>query len=164
MKLLLQRVYDTGSETLGKLWLNDNFLCYILEDTYRRKKIMHKTRILAGTYKLKLRNYGGFYKRYIKKFIDIEHTGMIQVMKLLRFTDILIHIGNSKDDTSGCLLVGMDYRQGDKRIYLVNSTKAYKKIYPIIRNIITSGYGSLQILDEKKLSGSEIDRLIKGIE
>ena len=164
MKLILQRLVDTGDETLGKLFLGKVFLCYTLEDTYRRVKIMHKTRILAGIYKLALRAYGGHYRRYVKKFVDLAHRGMIQVLGIKRFTDILFHIGNSKKDTSGCILVGEDYREEDGRFYLVNSTVAYKEIYPIIRDLIEKGELELEVIDEKQLTGKEIDDLIKGIE
>ncbi len=164
MKLILQRLIDTGDETLGKLFLGKVFLCYTLEDTYRNKKIMHKTRILAGIYKLALRAFGGHHERYIKKFGDIAHRGMIQVLGVKRFTDILLHIGNSKDDTSGCILLGEDYREDDGRFYLVSSTKAYVRVYPLIRNLLENDELELEILDEKQLTGKEIDDLIKGIE
>lgn len=164
MKLILRRLIDTGDETLGKLFLGKVFLCYTLEDTFRSKKIKHETRILAGIYKLIERAFGGHYERYVKKFVDMAHRGMIQVLNVKRFTDILFHIGNSKKDTSGCILVGMDYREDDGRFYLVSSTKAYKKIYPIIMELIIDGGLELEIIDEPQLTGKEIDDLIKGIE
>ncbi len=164
MKLILQRLIDTGDETLGKLYLDKKFLCYTLEDTYRNEKVMHKTRILAGIYKLALRAFGGHYQRYIKKFVDIAHRGMIQVLDVLRFTDILLHIGNSKDDTSGCILLGEDYKEVDGRFYLVSSTKAYVRVYPIIRDLLESGELVLEVRDEKQLAGKEIDDLVQGID
>ena len=164
MKLILRRKIDTGFETLGKLFLEDKFLCYTLEDTYRAIKIKHKTRIPAGIYELALRAFGSHFVRYVKKFEDIAHKGMIQIMNVLGFTDILFHIGNSIKDTSGCILVGVDYREEDGRLYLVNSTVAYKKIYPIIQKMIKYGEVSLEIIDEEDLSIEEIDTLVKGIE
>ena len=41
-----------------------SFLCYTVEDEKRDKKVMHETRIPAGTYKLELRTVGGFHERY----------------------------------------------------------------------------------------------------
>lgn len=164
MKLILQRKIDTGSETLGKLFLEDKFLCYTLEDTHRDRKIKHETRIPAALYELSLRTWGSHYKRYVVKFQDILHKGMIQVLNVLGFTDILFHIGNSKKDTSGCILVGESYREKDGRLYLVNSTVAYKKIYPMIQKMIKYGEVSLDIRDEEELTKEEIDSLIKGVE
>lgn len=164
MKLILQRKIDTGFETLGKLFLEGKFLCYTLEDTYRKRKVKHKTRIPAGLYKLALRAYGSHYVKYVKRFVDIFHKGMIQIMDVMGFTDILFHIGNSKEDTSGCILVGEDYREEDGRLYLVSSTVAYKKVYPLIQKLIRYGELGLEIIDEEDLSTEEVDDLIKGIE
>jgi hypothetical protein len=164
MKLILRRKIDTGFETLGKLFLEGKFLCYTLEDTYREKKIKHKTRIPAGLYKLALRAYGSHYLKYVRKFVDIFHKGMIQIMDVVGFTDILFHIGNSKEDTSGCILVGSDYREESGRIYLVSSTVAYKKVYPIIQKMIKYAEVELEIIDEEDLTVEEIDDLIRGVE
>jgi hypothetical protein len=155
---------DTGEETLGKLFLGKKFLCYTLEDTYRNEKIKHKTRIIAGTYRLHLREYGGHYERYRVRFRDIGHEGMIQVMDVPNFTDILLHIGNSKSDTSGCILLGEDYIEQDGSFRIVKSTKAYKRFYPVLRKIIKKSGLELQIKDEPVLTLKEIDDLIKGTE
>ena len=164
MKLVLQRLIDTGDETLGKLYLDKRFLCYTLEDTFRKKKIMHRTRILAGIYKLGLRDFGRHYLSYVKRFEGIAHRGMIQVLDVPNFTDILFHIGNSKSDTSGCILVGEDYIEQDGSFRIIRSTKAYRKLYPALKKIAESSSSTLEIKDEPQLTGKEIDDLIKGIE
>ena len=51
------------------------FLCYTLEDEYRKEKAFGETRIPEGKYKLSLRTEGGFHGRYSKRFEDI-HIGM----------------------------------------------------------------------------------------
>jgi hypothetical protein len=166
MRLILQRRIDTGKQTLGTLFIkgDKNRVCYTLEDTYRPKKIMHKTRIPANTYALKLRTYGSHYKRYIEKFPELNHNrGMIQVMQVDGFTDILIHIGNRETDTSGCLLVGMDYVEDDGEVRLVNSTVAYKKLYGIVADVLEKGTDcTIEIIDEKEIDIEEIDDMIKG--
>ena len=166
MKLILQRRIDTGKQTLGSLFLkgDKDRLCYVLEDTYRDVKIKHKTRIPAGTYQLKLRTYGSHYIRYKKKFSLLNHIrGMLQLNNVKNFTDILIHIGNSETDTSGCLLVGLDYVESDGEVRLVSSTLAYEKIYPIIADVLArKSEVTLEIIDELELSNDEIDDLIKG--
>lgn len=164
MKLTMQRLTDTGDETLGKLFLDEKFLCYVLEDTYRDRKVKHETRIPAGVYELNLRAYGGHYNRYIKRFKDFEHKGMIELMNVAGFTHILIHIGNSKKDTSGCLLVGDGFKVSGSTISLMDSTKAYRKVYPIIQKMIGHSGATLEILDEQQISDDEIDGLIKGTE
>jgi len=50
MKLTLQRIQDNGTSTLGIMYLDGEFLCYTLEDTFRAEKVDGKTRVPAGEY------------------------------------------------------------------------------------------------------------------
>ena len=54
MKLHVMRFSSQKDSTLGLLFDESNgkreFLCYTLEDEYRENKVMHETRIPAGTY------------------------------------------------------------------------------------------------------------------
>lgn len=137
MKLEVVRFSSQETSTRGLLFDVTNgreFLCYTLEDEHRDEKVMHKTRIPAGTYKLRLRTYGGFHDRYKDRFSAI-HKGMIEVMDVPNFTHILIHCGNTAEDTSGCLLVGGVQRDG----FVGRSTVAYKSIYPLIAGAIAEG-------------------------
>ncbi len=123
MNLRLDRYKSESDFTLGKLYINDVFECYTLEDEKREVKVMHETRIPAGTYEIKLRLFGGHHERYKVKFPF--HKGMLWLQDVPNFKDILIHIGNTDEDTSGCILVGKNV--GDGRI--VESTRAYKDMY-----------------------------------
>lgn len=137
MKLEVLRFSSEKDSTRGLLFDVTNgrkFLCYTLEDEHRDVKVMHKTRIPPGTYKLKLRTYGGFHGRYKDRFADI-HKGMIEIMDVPNFTHILIHCGNTDEDTSGCLLLGLSQRSG----FIGRSTAAYKNIYPLIAEAIAEG-------------------------
>ena len=125
MKLKLQRFHSTDDFTIGKLFINDVFECYTIEDEKREQKVMHETRIPAGTYDIKLRTFGGHHEKYSKKF-DF-HKGMFWLQEVPKFKDILIHIGNTDDDSSGCIIVGKtaDLIKG----YVGQSTVAYKEMY-----------------------------------
>ena len=74
---------------------------------------------------------------------------MLQLNEVKNFTDILIHQGNTDDDTAGCILVGSypeEYSEG--RFKIVNSTKAYDKIYiPIATEIQNGGNVFITIID-----------------
>ena len=108
MKLRVVRYNSSDDFTLGMLLDETNgkhFLCYTLEDEHRDEKVMHETRIPAGTYKITLRTVGGFHSRYAKKYGDM-HKGMLWVRDVPGFEYILIHTGNTDEHTSGCLLVG----------------------------------------------------------
>ncbi len=112
------------------------WLCFTLEDEARTVKLSGETRIPAGRYQLTLRTHGEHHRRYRRKFPDI-HKGMIEMLHVPGFSDILMHIGNTEDDTAGCLLVGTTSEAniiGPGRIG--SSTTAYLRVYPIIAQMI----------------------------
>lgn len=135
MNLTALRYGHSKKSTLGLFMIDGKFYVYTLEDAFHVVKIPGETRIPNGTYKVILRTYGGHHERYKLKFPEF-HKGMLQVMDVPNYTDILIHIGNTDDDTEGCLLVGNKSLTSGK---IEDSTLAYKKIYPIIANAIDSG-------------------------
>lgn len=136
---LVQRFSGGVDDTLGLLAkchdVQNAFMCFTLEDEHRTKKVFGETRIPDGVYELKLRTHGGFHERYLEKF-DF-HIGMIEICDVPNFTDVLIHIGNTDDDTAGCLLVGDSATQNVTREgFIGNSSNAYKRIYQdIIRSM-----------------------------
>ena len=96
MKLEVLRFSSQKDSTNGLLFdITDgrNFLAYTLEDEKRKDKVMHETRVPAGTYKVKLRTVGGFHGRYIKKYGSM-HKGMLHVQDVPGFEYILIHTVN----------------------------------------------------------------------
>ena len=66
MKLQVVRTQFGSNATNGLLFIDGVFECYTLEDEQRDVKVMHETCIPEGTYKIKLRNAGGFNTRYAK--------------------------------------------------------------------------------------------------
>ena len=136
MIVTVQRLYANAEETIGVLYIDGVFHCYTLEDEQRTKKVYGETRIPAGDYDCELRVEGSHHARYSKKFPGF-HRGMIHLLHVPNFKWILYHIGNTDDDTAGCILCGeypMPYIGLGKRWKLVNSTIAYKETYPIIAN------------------------------
>lgn len=111
------------------------FLCFTLEDEHRAVKVKHETRIPEGLYKLKLRKHGGFHRSYLERYGKEWHKGMIQVMDVPGFTDILVHCGNTDEDTSGCILVGDSLSPR----FLGSSRDAYAKIYPQVTEHLLQG-------------------------
>lgn len=127
--------YSSGDDsTLGLLIdITDNreFVCFTLEDEARAVKIAGETRIPAGSYDVKLRTTGGFNSRYLKKYGSNFHKGMLWLQDVPGFEYILIHSGNSDDDTAGCLLVGDSAFQNiTQNGYTGSSVDAYKRVYP----------------------------------
>lgn len=148
MKLKLIR-YSSGLEsTLGLLFVDDEFSCYTLEDQANARKIMHETRIPAGSYKITLRTEGGFHANYLKKFKNI-HKGMLWIRNVPGFEYILIHVGNTDLDSSGCILVGDSATQNiTGRGSIASSVNAYIRFYPIVAAALISGEDvTIEIVD-----------------
>ena len=143
MQLEVVRFSSQKDSTLGLIFEvadgKKEFLCYTLEDEYRDKKVMHETRIPAGTYEITLRTVGGYHGRYSKRFPKL-HKGMLWVRDVPNFEYILIHCGNDDDDTSGCLLLGDTQTENNVSDGFVGaSTTAYKRVYPKIAKALEEG-------------------------
>ena len=144
MILELYRFSSQNESTLGILYLVNNetnqkdFLCFTLEDEKRSVKVYGETRIPKGTYKIEYRKEGGYHNKYKKRFPSI-HRGMLEVRDVPNFTHILLHCGNTDNDTDGCLLLGNVVSQNiTKDGFLGQSTDCYKRIYPILSEILDS--------------------------
>ena len=142
MKIVLQRLSDNGTSTLGRLTA-DGLQCVTLEDTYRKDKVYGKTRIPAGRYEIKLRTAGRMHTKYIKKFSN--HIGMMWLQDVPGFQFIYIHIGNSAKDSLGCILVGTTIENED---FISESTVAYVRLYAIVVEALERGEEvTIQIID-----------------
>lgn len=130
MQVELKRYKSNKQATLGKLYINGQLACFTLEDEYRplEEKVKGETRIPEGKYEITLRKFGGWHERMKRKFPEI-HKGMLELMNVPGFTDILIHPGNTEKDTMGCILVGKEVDEANFTIKPGTSTLAYIKIY-----------------------------------
>lgn len=128
MKVLVKRMASDNESTLSLVYVDDEFVCFGIEDEPRVVKVAGETRIPSGTYDLGLRKEGGFHSRYSVKFPDI-HRGMLEVKDVPNFTFVLIHVGNTEKDTSACLVVGL-VADARKRPYKnQSSVDAYTLLY-----------------------------------
>ena len=134
MKLEVIRFNKGKDSTNGILFdiSNDKrkFLCYTLEDEERADKVHGETSIPEGEYCLGFRTVGGFDAKYAHRFADI-HMGMLEVLDVPNFTNILIHCGNTDEDTAGCLLLGDSQENNNvkKNGFIGSSTRAYMRVY-----------------------------------
>lgn len=102
---------------------------FSLEDERRHTKVYGETCIPTGSYELKLRTEGGMHHRYDALFGD-RHKGMIWLQNVPGFEYVYIHIGNTDDDTAGCILPGevpLVYPDGE--FHVGRSTQAYWRLY-----------------------------------
>lgn len=98
MKLRVERLWKKATYTVGRLYVDEKLYCNTLEDVVRaldkEKKIPGKTAIPAGTYKV-IYNWSPKFGRNLPRLLNVPH-----------FEGILIHPGNTADDSAGCILVG----------------------------------------------------------
>lgn len=127
MEIRVER-FDSGSDdTIGRLYIDEKFYCYTLEDEFREVKIKGETRIPEGIYKV------GFYDS------PTHGKESLMIKDVPGFKYILIHTGNTEDDTMGCLLVGLRIGTLENKRAVLDSKNAYKEIYPIIAHALKSG-------------------------
>lgn len=107
----VKRKFLGETYTIGEMSINGIKFCDTLEDKVRNltteAKVYGKTAIPKGTYNVKMR-YSPRFKRRLPEIENVPH-----------FTGVLIHRGNTEDDTSGCILLGDNTSTGR----VTNSTK-----------------------------------------
>lgn len=130
MDLKLKRIFRGDKYTIGRLYIDGNYYCDVLEDTDRglsndmseeeikRIKIYGRTAIPKGTYKVEV-TYSPKFKRYLPILLNVKG-----------YTGIRIHSGNSHEDTLGCLLVGFNKEKGK----VLNSRVTSDKLTALLRN------------------------------
>lgn len=145
MIIEVQRFHETGDSTIGFLGINGVTRMFTLEDEGREAKVLNETRIPAGSYEVKLRDYGDFNDRYKARYPDF-HIGMLELQEVPGFTDILIHSGNDDDDTSGCLLVGWE---ADMKNEVIKSSRpAYEYLYKRVIEAIHNEEVTIHVYDK----------------
>jgi len=123
MNLLLKRTYKGTDYTIGKLYIDGVYFCDTLEDAVRTVKIKHETAIPEGTYQVVITMSARF-----KKLMPL-------LLNVPNFEGIRIHSGNTKEDTSGCLLVGENKEKGK----VINSRLTFVKLFALIQDALRVG-------------------------
>jgi hypothetical protein len=146
MELKLERRFLKAGYTIGALSVNGEYFCDTLEDTdrglsqsmtledIRKIKIPHETAIPTGIYKV-IVNMSPTKKRVLPRLLDVPG-----------FSGILIHRGNTKNDSSGCILVGENKGKGK----VINSTVYEKQLVEILTEAQEKGE-EIRIEIENKL-------------
>lgn len=145
MEIVVKRLYPKENYTIGKLYVDGVYECDTLEDKVRdlnkdgdlndegEGKVYGKTAIPYGRYEVTLKVMSPKYSHrssylwcggYLPRLLDVPH-----------FDGILLHGGNSADDSCGCLLVGENKVKGR----LVNSMATLKRLYPKLKKASDRG-------------------------
>lgn len=125
MRLRLDRFERTSRSTIGKLYVDDVFACFTLEDPVRPYgiKIPGATAIPAGTYRVQI-TWSPRFKVRMPILIGVPN-----------FSGVRIHPGNFAEDTDGCILVG-NTRDGDM---IGESRKAYQALFAVMQEALKEG-------------------------
>lgn len=140
-KLTLKRIFKGDTYTIGKLYdKSGKWICDTLEDKDRgltsgmdlseikKKKVYGKTAIPSGSYGI---NMDTVSPRFADRAWAKPYSGKLpRLQNVPGFDGVLMHVGNSDADTSGCLLVGENKVKGR----LVNSTASFNKLMGILKN------------------------------
>lgn len=134
MELLLKRIAKKPTYTIGKLYIDGEYFADTLEDRDRgltqdmdledilRIKVYGETAIPTGTYridmntispKFKDRSWAKPYKGKIPRLLNVPG-----------FDGVLLHPGNSANDSLGCVLVGNNTQVGK----VLNSQAVFKRL------------------------------------
>lgn len=127
MELLLKRIARKTTYTIGKLYVNGAYFCDTCEDRDRlyfgEKKVQNKTAIPCGRYEITQDVVSPKYSSR-QPYKDICKGRVPRLLNVPQFEGILIHIGNTADDSSGCILVGYNKVIG----MVLNSTSTWKNL------------------------------------
>ena len=134
MKLTLHRRYKGTEYTIGTLYIDGVRFCDTLEDRDRgldsemglakivAKKIFGKTAIPTGVYVIDMRTVSPKLKN---RLWAQPYNGVVpRLLNVKGFSGVLIHPGNTADDTDGCVLPGENKVKGK----VINSTVTFHKL------------------------------------
>lgn len=139
MEIKLKRIAKKEAYTIGKMYVDGEYVCDTLEDKDRGLtsmmsvaqicgvKVHGETAIPTGRYLVDMKTvsprFGGraqyqFCKGRLPRLCNTPG-----------YQGVLIHIGNKAQDTEGCILVGENKEKGK----VLNSTATFRKLYPILK-------------------------------
>lgn len=140
MKLTLRRIAKKDTYTVGKLYIDGVYFCDTIEDKdrglyqkqdiqeLRKIKVPSKTAIPTGIYKISLSIVSPKYSTK-KIYQEICKGKVPRLLNVPGYEGVLIHIGNTAEDSAGCILVGQNKVVGK----VINSTETFRKFYNKIK-------------------------------
>ena len=112
MEIKVIRDTFTEDSTIGKMYINDKYHCYTLEDKVREVKVQNVTAIPKGRYEV-IVNFSNRFQQLMPLLLNVPN-----------FEGVRIHWGNYSKDTEGCILVG-----SSKSVNMIGNSRAqYTKL------------------------------------
>lgn len=140
MEIKVDRKWKKEDYTVGRMYINGEFICNTMEDTDRglddgmettqikAKKIPTRTAIPTGKYKVTLNVTSPKFskKEYYWNFCKGKVPRLLNVKG---FEGILIHCGATATNSAGCILVGDNTVKGR----LTNSQARFEQVYAMLK-------------------------------
>ena len=139
MEILLKRIARCDTYTIGHIYVDGKYVCDDVEDKDRgldqklplsvnvAKKRKGITAIPTGRYRLTLEVKSPKFSKY--KAYEWCQGYLPRLINVPAFDGVLIHAGNSANDSEGCLIVGENKVKGK----VLNSMVTLKKLYAILK-------------------------------
>lgn len=139
MEITLKRIARRESYTIGRLYVDGQYVCDTIEDRDRGlsqalpasvnavRKRRGMTAIPTGRYRVTLDVKSPKFSKY--KAYEWCQGYLPRLINVPAFDGVLIHAGNSAADTEGCLLVGENKQVGR----VLNSMDTLKRLYAILK-------------------------------
>lgn len=143
----LKRLAEDDVSTEGQLLdQQGRALCFTLE---RGPRNPEHPRIVAGTFKMVLRQEGHLHAGYLAEYGPSFHKGMVQFIVPER-QYIEFHAANSYTELLGCIAPGSTMTKpisAETHWQAVMSRAAYLRVYPNLRDAILAGETFLEVHD-----------------
>ena len=136
MELTLKRIALRSEYTIGKLYVNGEYVCDTIEDTVRdldkdgkfangEVKIPGKTAIPYGRYEITMKVKSPKYSNFSKYSWAKKYDGYLpRLLNVSQFDGVLMHVGNSALDSEGCIIVGENKVVGK----VINSVNTFRRL------------------------------------
>lgn len=138
MEILVKRIAKKSKYTIGKMYIDGQYICDTLEDADRglnqnmslkeinNKKVYGETAIPTGTYKVDMNTVSPKFKSRI--WAKPYGGKLPRLVSVPGYDGVLIHPGNKAEDTLGCILVGENKAIGQ----VLNSQTTFKRVMSIL--------------------------------
>ena len=136
MELTLKRIALRSEYTIGKLYVDGEYVCDTIEDTVRdldkdgkfangEVKIPGKTAIPYGRYEITMKVKSPKYSNFSKYSWAKKYDGYLpRLLNVSNFEGVLLHPGNTSSESDGCILTGENKVVGK----VINSVNTFRRL------------------------------------
>lgn len=149
INLTILRISDDGETVVGKLFLNEVFYCYTLEDSHSDEKIRAEILPAPGAYSLRLNQNDQAVASVYQQLYPGWFSFPLQLQNVPGFTAVYI-LNNSNDAPDHASIMVTDTLQvSNKEAFLKSSEATFKRLYLWLRQALEKGISARIIIKEE---------------